>query len=191
MGSEQPAEFYDRHYVAGGRYDVDVADSPWANVHYWALSRVGGETVIDLGCGVGHFAELLARRGHDPSRYLGVDFSQVAIDQARARVSGFQFVVADIRAEARRIRTYQGSTVVLCEVLEHVEHDLTVLRALPPGTRVIGTVPDHDSEGHVRHFENMAIVARRYEHALYLQSITRIGRCFGFEGIRPTPEAAA
>lgn len=184
MGSEQGPAFYDAVYRHNETYRVAAPENPWAHLHYWALGRLGGEMVIDLGCGVGHLAELLAQRGHDPGRYLGIDFSGEAIEQARARVPGFRFVQGDILTSARTLRCYEGATVVLCEVLEHIVHDLPVLRALPDGTRVLGTVPGHDSEGHVRHFENMAIVAKRYEHALHLQSIQRLERCYGFDGVR-------
>lgn len=184
MGTERGPEFYDAAYRGSPRYSTPATDSPWAQLHYWLLGQLGGGMVIDLGCGVGHLAELLAARGHDPGRYIGVDFSGEAISQARRRVPSFRFQQGDVLTTARSLRCYDGATVVLCEVLEHVTHDLPVLRSLPTGTRVIATVPGHDSEGHVRHFETMAIVAKRYEHALKLHTLVRLGRCYGFQGVR-------
>ncbi len=184
MGAEQAADFYDCAY-RDEKYRVDASENPWAQLHLWALSRIGSEMVVDLGCGVGWLAQLLDQRGHSPGQYLGVDFSAEAISQARSRVPGFRFIQGDVLAQARRITgVFEGATVVACEVLEHITHDLPVLRSLPVGTRVVATVPSHDSAGHVRHFETMAIVAKRYEHALHLQSIERLGRCYGFVGVR-------
>lgn len=189
MGTEQPADFYDSAYRENEKYRVPAPENPWAQMHLWALSYIGREMVIDLGCGVGYLAHLLEQRGHSPGQYLGIDFSGEAISQARARVPGFRFVRGDILAETRRIAgIFEGATIVACEVLEHITHDLPVLRAMPVGTRVIATVPSHDSAGHVRHFETMAVVAKRYEHALRLQSIERLGRCYGFVGVRVAPK---
>src|SRR3954464_15930672 len=56
-----------------------------------------GQSILELGCGVGRFARRLARQGH---RVLGVDFSPVAIEKARASVAGDSqqpdFVVGDV-----------------------------------------------------------------------------------------------
>jgi len=47
---------------------------------------IEGKTVIDIGCGPGHYAVALAARG--ASRVLGVDFASGMIDLARKRAEG-------------------------------------------------------------------------------------------------------
>jgi SAM-dependent methyltransferase len=53
--------------------------------------------ILELGCGVGRFSRNLARAGH---QVVGVDFSPVAIEKARARAAGDvnrpEFVVGDV-----------------------------------------------------------------------------------------------
>src|SRR4051812_32847189 len=55
------------------------------------------QRVLELGCGVGRFSLNLARAGH---QVVGVDFSPVAIEKARARAAGGaarpEFVVGDV-----------------------------------------------------------------------------------------------
>jgi len=152
----------------------------------WIVSHIpsGPGEALDFGCGPGHFAELLARREHPSHLYFGSDFSEVAIEQARARVPTYRFVHEDISDTARRVRRQQY-TAVLCEVLEHIRGDLPLLRRLPQGTRVLMTLPMHDSAGHVRHFPTMARLCKRFERRLEIRSVERIGRAFAVEAVRP------
>src|SRR5450755_1146133 len=47
---------------------------------------IEGKTVIDIGCGPGHYSVALAARG--AARVLGVDFAAGMIELARARAAG-------------------------------------------------------------------------------------------------------
>lgn len=61
----------------------------------WGLGNVGGKTLVDAGCGVGHYSELLHR--HFPAvRYAGFDFGAPMIDRARQMWPGREFFVADM-----------------------------------------------------------------------------------------------
>lgn len=52
--------------------------------------------LIDLGCGVGHYAELLERAHPGRFDYLGLDHSEPMIERARALWPGRAFQVADL-----------------------------------------------------------------------------------------------
>jgi SAM-dependent methyltransferase len=63
-----------------------------------ALERVGleaGQTVLDVGCGVGSFLRLVADRGARP---LGLDASQALIEFARERLPEADLRVGDMEA---------------------------------------------------------------------------------------------
>lgn len=184
MGEAKDAAYYDRGYGNNPRYRLDPDHAPWAQLWYWVLGRTGEEMIADVGCGPGHLAELLQRRGHPPHQYVGFDFSTEALAQARERAPGYRFVEAVFPADKRRVLQYPEATVVACEFFEHVEKELPLIKALRPGARVLATVPRKDSASHVRHFETMAEVARRYERWLELRSIERIGNAYAFEGLR-------
>ncbi len=56
--------------------------------------RVEGQDVLEVGCGTGYGAELLARLG--PKSYLGVDLMPEMIELAnRRQIPGCEFVVGD------------------------------------------------------------------------------------------------
>lgn len=52
-----------------------------------------GKTLLDAGCGVGHFAESARQFGFD---VCGVDFSATAVERARERFPAVRFEVADL-----------------------------------------------------------------------------------------------
>lgn len=181
MREARSAAFYNATFRRSSAYQKDARNAPWALLWLWAASRLGEEGVLDLGCGPGHFAELLAERGHPPHLYTGVDFSKVAIEQAQQRVPTFDFVCRPLAKV--RFKNYIGRTVVACEVLEHINNDLGLLKKLTTGTRVLLTVPTFDSAGHVRHFPTMHEAVKRYENVLVLSSVVTLGRSFGLEGV--------
>jgi putative methyltransferase (TIGR04325 family) len=61
-----------------------------------ALQHVPGSTnLVDAGCGVGHYSEVLFRH-HPRVAYVGFDFSEAMIEQAQKLWSGRTFFVADM-----------------------------------------------------------------------------------------------
>lgn len=183
MGTERSAQSYDEGYASNPRYKVDADHAPWSQLWYWVLGKTGEELVVDLGCGPGHLAELLKRRNHPAHLYLGIDFSKVALEQARARAPGYRFVQGTLPGAIKtHVEKLHRPTAVFTEVLEHFTQDLEALKLLRPNTRVLATVPMRDSSGHVRHFRNMASVCERYAKVLNFRSVERIESAYAFEG---------
>lgn len=61
-----------------------------------ALEHVPGSTsLVDAGCGVGHYSELMQRH-HPRVSYAGFDFSEAMIEQAKKLWPGRTFFVADM-----------------------------------------------------------------------------------------------
>jgi ubiquinone/menaquinone biosynthesis C-methylase UbiE len=65
--------------------------------------------ILEVGCGTGHFAELLNDQGHRD--YLGFDFSAEAIRIASARVPRARFQQADALTTPLSDRPYD---TVIC-----------------------------------------------------------------------------
>jgi len=164
-------DFYDRnarkrgfraHYTKSQHYPVwsVIADR---------LRPLAERAVLEIGCGTGQLAELLADQGL--SSYVGFDFSTERITTARERVPQLRFEVAD----AFDTDLYAGDydTVVCTEFLEHVENDVALFGLIRPRVRFVGTVPNYDAEAHVRYFASAHEVAKRYGPLLAESDVTQ------------------
>lgn len=134
------------------------------------LPHARGEfrSILDAGCGPGVFTMELAKR-HPGAEVVGVDLDEAAVRRAamiaeRAGIDNCRFRVADVTA-----LPFEGEfdLVVSVDNLEHVEDDVTAMRALRralrPGGRLLVHVPGYhrrwlvlarrvnfDVPGHVR-----------------------------------------
>ena len=159
------AEYYDKVYSASEKYQTHGSDSVYKSAWEYILSILNERevtSILDLGCGPGQFAEFLVEANMDVS-YVGLDFSSVAIQQAKNRCPQFSFY-----RETLPLKSYSqfgNPDVLICtEVLEHVENDLELLASYPKGKYLIITVPNFDSFGHVRYFITKDEVLERYSH---------------------------
>ncbi len=164
---EASSSYYDAIYVDSPKYAQHGSQSIYTSV--WRrivdlLAAAGTRRVLDLGCGPGQFAEFL-REHAGGIDYTGIDFSEVAIEQARVRCPGYRFKVVSLQ-QADDVRGLDYDTAICTEVLEHVERDVALIESLPAGRYFVATVPNYDSYGHLRHFKSAGEVAGRYGHSL-------------------------
>lgn len=107
------------------------------------LARTGSpKSALELGCGVGRFSRYMAQSG---LRAVGIDFSAVAIDKARARVAHdsarAEFQVGDV-AQLTLNEKFDVSFDVGCfhclDAMQQVGYVAQVSRLLEPqGTHLI------------------------------------------------------
>lgn len=116
---------------------------------------------LDAGCGIGDVSHHLAQRGW---RGKAVDLSVTAIEKANENLSDFKGQVAilnqDILSEKGKYKT-----ILLCDVLEHIQDDFRVISHLSnimeKGSKLVIAVPtfakewrqDDNFYGHVRRYE--------------------------------------
>jgi SAM-dependent methyltransferase len=110
----------------------------------FAAEHAAGALVLDLGCGSGSGAALLARAG---ARVLGVD--RVAPDP-RHRESGAHFCLADV--DRLPLRAHAFDCVVSFQVIEHLRDPAPYLRGIGAllaqrGTALISTPNRRLSDG--------------------------------------------
>lgn len=167
------AKFYDGAMTSGDSPSMLALDeSPWLEMYDEAVSWIGlGEPVVDLGCGTGRFAHALykpCRERYGP--YLGLDFAVQVLDEAKRYIGPTFCEEHEIVFSYQDLTTWKpegaidGNTVFTClEVLEHLEGDLDLIQRIPPGLRLIFSVPNYPSAAHVRDFRLLREIWERYE----------------------------
>lgn len=125
---------------------VDDAQLAYEHLHRyaWARAMVAGRRVLDLGCGEGFGASILA---DEASEVLGVDLDPDAVRHAGARYGSerVRFSVGDARS-LDDIGDAAFDAVVAFEVVEHLrEHErlmAAIRRVVRPGGLVLMSTPD-------------------------------------------------
>lgn len=96
-------------------------------------------TVVDLGCGSGDLLAALA-----PTRGVGIDYNQTAIDLARAHLPDYDFRVGD--ASRPDLPPASADAVVSMHLIEHLADPGEAMRAwrtiLRPGGRLAMATPN-------------------------------------------------
>lgn len=186
-------DYYDAVYGKDNHYREDGAALEHAK-HFSLICDLldsdGAQSVLDLGCGPGQFAQYL--RSRMPIPYLGVDYSQVAIHSATDRhVPDAEFRVLDV--VACDIPDCPPTTSIVCtEVLEHVLEDEALIAKIPVGHPCYFSVPSFYTFGHVRHFGDEASVRDRYSKYFDSFAVTELplgagkNRLYVFSGLRNT-----
>ena len=158
----RPAAWYDDIYRSSPEYRKHYTQClyyPLWSVVADRLIRSGAKRILDLGCGPGQFALLLSDKGI--TEYCGLDFSDTAIQAARALCPGFQFRTADI-CQKDAVESLEYDCCLALEFLEHVEDDTEILQRLRRGSRLYATVPNFADASHVRHFSSVQEIESRY-----------------------------
>jgi SAM-dependent methyltransferase len=100
---------------------VDWKDEASQSLRFQVLCsscELSGASLLEVGAGVGHLHDFLARRSADV-RYTGIDLSAAMVEAARRRLPGVRFERRDLLDWA----TSERWDAVLCSGLFHVKLD--------------------------------------------------------------------
>ena len=124
----------------------DILSAGHEGVYEWAVANLvrEGTRFLDLGCGTGYGAALVAGAG---GTYDGADGSPAAIDYARANYAGpgVRFFVADLMERLpAELEPRSFDVVFSSEVLEHVDDPFAFVGTMvdflrDDGTAFVGT----------------------------------------------------
>lgn len=114
----------------------------------WTLRRFGkfvGRRVMDAGCGIGNFTEVLASV---VEFVLAVDLSPENIRVLNERFRGqsnVEVAQLDLDRDIATLQNHRLDTIVCLDVLEHIEDDVALLKsfhkAIQPGGHLLVKVP--------------------------------------------------
>jgi len=140
------------------------------------LVESGSKNVLEVGCGTGAMAHLLLERHQ--IKYQGFDFSPVAVSKAQARTGATElFGIGDATHESSYVGR-QFDSIICTEVLEHIEADREAISQWRKGTFVVCSVPNYDSQTHVRHFKTESEVTARYGDLIEIRELRRLRKPF-------------
>ena len=177
MRTEKDKSFYNKLYQSGG-FKGEYLKSPKSSIYYPIWNAIlknltEKDIILELGCGAGQLAQLIINSGFNYR--LGIDISMVAISLAQIRnqndTERFQVgnIYDDYWYSAPGI-----NTIIMTEVLEHLNDDLKIVSMIPKGCKVLLSLPNFDSASHVRFFRNTEDVINRYFDWLKLEWIDSI-----------------
>jgi glycosyltransferase involved in cell wall biosynthesis len=119
------------------------------NIYHHVGTLVNTASMLDIGCGQGNLKPFV--KNYD----------------------GFDWVTNPYRTGNIYTESYGDYDVyVLLEVLEHLTHDMTILKKIPSGKRIIFSVPSFDCPSHVRMYTR-EIVYWRYRDIIDVTNICR------------------
>jgi len=157
----------------------------------WVYSRIHpylGEQIAEIGCGTGTFTTLIAAQGYTVT---GFDIHAPYVEVATQRLRKFpscNAICADVTAMPWGDASFD--TIVMLDVLEHIENDVSLLRKLRDGLasdgRLILKVPAgrwlySTMDKAIGHF-------RRYSRRSLADTLNRAG--FSVMAMRPFNAAA-
>lgn len=125
----------DERFLHGARLFID-RDRPFAEL--MQLDSLKGKRVLEIGCGMGYHAELLARAGADLTT---VDLSPTSVEATRRRfeLKGLKADIRQMDAEALEFEDGTFDAVWSWGVIHHSSRTATILReirrVLKPGGR--------------------------------------------------------
>jgi trans-aconitate methyltransferase len=180
MGYEKDADFYNSVYQSSEKYKkkpelIEYYYEVWCEGINQIKNYVSQpKYIMDLGCGPGHFASLLASNLDSLEKYDGYDFSETAINMAQSLIGKdirFNFYQQDLRLFNFPPSLNDNSIITMFEFLEHISFDLELMSKIPISTWIVFSVPSFDSAGHVRWFNSLQEVKNRYEPLMSIENI--------------------
>ena len=175
MSSEVAKRLADHYSEGGTGTSADVRNSALIAL---VLSRVRGNTVLDIGCGSGFLLGELIKQGKD---VYGVEPNHELATLLRKRYPTIS--VAEKTVETLDHVSGVFDTITILDVLEHVEDDVaalqTMYRKLSPDGRLVLVVPAHQSlygkrdkaMGHYRRYGKKELLSKIRSAGFIIQEV--------------------
>ncbi len=101
--------------------DAEVSYSRHDTIH--TINRFGLKNVIEVGCGLGYFTNLL-QKGCGDSKIVGVDISETAVKKAKEKFPEIDFYQGEVKDLDTIFDLEQYDGIVFAEILWYILDDL-------------------------------------------------------------------
>ena len=175
--SEKGKEFYNKIYVDGGSnkaYHKEPEDTLYYELWKKIINLIrenNVKNISDVGCGNGQFSRLI-KKNIDINTYYGIDFSDKAINYAKNKLpdKNYKYEIQDFNI--MKPLFFNDTCYICLEVLEHIDKDIELIQKMTGNNNMfIFSVPNYNSKGHVRIFENENQVYNRYKNYIDIKKI--------------------
>ncbi len=149
LNPQQYTKEYFSNYEAKGRFLKFARGQRWHQFSYW-LRYVSkyypkGSRVLEVGCGLGYFANAISRQ----FEFVGIDIALFPLQAARSK--GRTLSLAQSNAATLPFHADSFDVVVAFDILEHVNAPIHIIadifRVLSKNGRIIVTTPNIKSLG--------------------------------------------
>jgi len=176
MGVEKSSGHYSDIYKTSEEYKKPYCESLYYDMWKKVIALIPDKMpIIELGCGVGQFAQMCKDKGKD--YVFGCDFSEEAIKMCKEKE--LPCGVSDITKAQFK---FDGCYVAL-EVFEHINNDFKVIENIGSGKDIIISLPDFDYPSHVRFFQHKFQIITHYEGRIRFSSIEKHDHWFICKGV--------
>ena len=174
-----PSDYYNRIYKSSQEYKKEPEDLKYYYQSWKFCSDMVKNNkiklILDIGCGPGHLPKVLNKHNNN-FKYIGFDFSQVAINNAsQIKNDHILFYTQDaLKINYNNyINNYDKDDILISsfEFLEHVTKDVEIIKKMPKYVNFCFSVPNYDSEGHVRIYRSKLDIYKRYNKFLNIYGI--------------------
>ena len=167
--------YYDDVYIKSKDYQNHYKGSPYYNLWEKIVSLVKlleKPMILEVGCGTGQLAHYLWDEGY--KQYFGFDFSQQAVKIAKD-CNNQRFFVGNAYDKSI-YEFFSHNTIIVSEVLEHLDDDVGALKKMKSGVNIIFSLPMFNCKGHVRWFRSADEIRKRYKDCIDILDIVKARR---------------
>ena len=165
-------DYWDKRYMDRMAYAEETGMARFNRAMFEILD---GDYVLDIGCGIGTFTELV-KKTYPMCRVMGMDISEKAIQDNRDRNSEIGYVVGAV-GTATYLPKDRYDVIFSGEVLEHLDDPHALFKEayvqLKKGGKFIVTTPN---EGNIRSPEHM--------HEFTREDVKLLFEVNGFRGVQ-------
>jgi 2-polyprenyl-3-methyl-5-hydroxy-6-metoxy-1,4-benzoquinol methylase len=160
-------EAYNLGYLNSKKYKKHYKEIEYFNVWNFIMNNLSqNDKILDLGCGPSHLGNMLYDNNF--KFYIGIDFSDVAINMAKNNAPFYTFILSDLTKI--NYEEYKEHKIISVETFEHLKNDIDLIKKLPKN-EIIFSVPNYMCPNHYRIYPDEDFIKKYYINVINITDI--------------------